>query len=673
MANPTYTNKLITESSPYLLQHANNPVNWYPWSEEALQKSKDENKLLLISIGYSACHWCHVMEKESFVDQSIAEIMNNNFICIKVDREERPDIDHIYMNAVQLITGSGGWPLNCFALPDGRPVYGGTYYKPDQWKQILESLSISYNKEPEKFEKAANEINSGIRSINHIVKVKEKTSFNYEDLLEIILKLRKNFDHTNGGTWGAPKFPLPVNYFPLIRYYYHSGDKDIIKHLSLTLKRMSEGGINDHLGGGFARYSVDREWLVPHFEKMLYDNAQLVSLYSDAYRVNNNQNFKRVVLETLGFVERELLSLEGGFYSSFDADSEGVEGKFYVWNKYEIDALLDEKSMVFCDYYDVSEEGNWDGTNILNIKTSKEEIAEKYKISTDELDSILIDSNKTLFEHREKRVKPGLDDKILTSWNALMAKAYINAYNVFKNPRYLAIAKKNIDFITSNLLSADLQLKRNYKNQKSSINAFLDDYAFLIEALIELYQSTFEEKYSELALKLTKHVFKHFFDKKTGMFFYTSDQDPELVARIKEINDHVIPASNSIMANNLFVLGHLYVNSSYIDIAEQMLLNVKDQVKSNPAYHGNWFNLMIQQVHKPYEICIVGENALEMRSQLYEKFIPNAIIAGGAKGKLPLLENRYTEGKTTIYVCQNNVCDKPVKSVAEALGLISNQ
>ncbi len=669
---PKYTNKLVNETSPYLLQHAHNPVNWYPWNDEALNKAKKENKLLLISIGYSACHWCHVMERESFHDESIAQIMNENFMCIKVDREERPDIDQIYMYAVQLITGNGGWPLNCFALPDGRPVYGGTYFKPEQWEHILESLSTTYKKEPERFEKAAKEITNGINVFDDVIKIKEDLSFNYEDLLEIMSKLRKSFDHKNGGSWGSPKFPMPVNYFPLMRYYYHSKDHDVLKHINLTLNKLATGGIYDQLGGGFARYSVDKEWLVPHFEKMLYDNAQLVSLYSEAYKLNPDIIYKRVVTETLEFVERELLSPEGGFYSAYDADSEGEEGKFYIWDRYEVDILLGEQSKVFCDYYDISLAGNWEGRNILNIKHTKEEIANRYDISIKKLDDILNKSKQVLFEQREKRTKPGLDDKTLTSWNALMAKAFINAYDTFNEEKYLIIAQKNIDFLEKNVLDSKLQLKRNYKNGKATISAFLDDYALLIDVLIELYQNTFNEDRINLAISLMEFTLEHFFDASSGMFFYTSKKASKLIKRSKELNDNVIPASNSIMASNLFKLGHLFLKQEYIDISEQMLINMKDKVMRNPSYYGNWFNLIIQHVHKPHEICIVGDNAVENKKEFNKFYLPNTIFAGGTLGNIPLLENRYSEGKMSIYVCKNNVCNKPVKSVKEALELISS-
>jgi len=670
--NKKYTNHLINESSPYLLQHAHNPVNWYSWNAEALDKAKKENKLIIISIGYSACHWCHVMERESFEDEEIARIMNDHFVCIKVDREERPDIDQIYMNAVQLITGSGGWPLNCFALPDGKPVFGGTYFKPRQWKDILQNLAKGYEVDKERFEQYANELKQGIISNNQIIKTQHKAEFTQEDLLTIILKTSKRFDRENGGTISAPKFPLPVNYFFLMRFYYHSGDKEVLQQVLLTLEKMAKGGIYDQLGGGFARYSVDRNWLVPHFEKMLYDNAQLVSLYSEAYRLNPEAEYKKVVYETLAFVERELTAPEGGFYSSLDADSEGVEGKYYVWHKDEVESLLEEDAEIFCEYYDITTEGNWEGKNILHRKENNDVIASRHNLSLEELEEIILQAKKKLFKLRQKRVKPGLDDKVLTSWNALMLKAYADAYNIFDDEHYLKIAEKNFEFIENNLMNSDFSLYRNYKNKKSTIHAFLDDYVLLVDALISLYHTNFKEYYINTALNITEYIIHHFYDEDSGMFFYTCDRDSHLIAKTKEVNDHVIPSSNAVMAQNLFKLGHYFIKEDYIKKAEQMLRNMKDQIIKYPYFFGNWIDLMVQFIHKPYEVCIMGNKYRKIRKDFFRMYIPNIMLAGGNHGNLPLLNDRYTAGDTTIYVCQNNVCQRPVKSYADALELIGN-
>ncbi|MGM0408122.1 MAG: thioredoxin domain-containing protein, partial [Bacteroidota bacterium] len=430
--------------------------------------------------------------------------------------------------------------------------------------------------------------------------------------------------------------------------------------------------IYDQLGGGFSRYSVDRNWLVPHFEKMLYDNAQLVSLYSEAYRLNPDPEYKKVVYETLQFVERELMSSEGGFYSSLDADSEGIEGKYYVWDKDEVESLLKEDAEVFCDYYNITTEGNWEGKNILNRKEKDGDIATRYNISINDLEKIIQQSKKILFQQRLKRIKPGLDDKILTSWNALMLKAYADAYKVFDDEHFLKIAENNFKFIENNLLNSDFSLYRNFKNKKSTINGFLDDYVLMVDALISLYQANFDEYYINTALNINEYIIQHFYDKDSGMFYYTSDNDPQLITRTKEVNDHVIPSSNSVMAQNLFKLGYYFIKDDYLKKAEQMLLNMKKQIENNPYYFGNWIDLMIQFIHKPYEVCIIGNKHHEIRKQFYKQYIPNIVLAGGDHGNLPLLDDRYTTGKTTIYVCQNNVCQRPVKSFANALELIDN-
>ncbi|MCP4551453.1 MAG: thioredoxin domain-containing protein, partial [Bacteroidetes bacterium] len=501
-----FTNHLINESSPYLLQHAHNPVNWYPWGTEALEKAKRENKLIIISIGYAACHWCHVMEHESFEDEEVAKFMNNNFIAIKIDREERPDIDQVYMNAVQLISGRGGWPLNCITLPDGRPIYGGTYFPKAQWMEMLTRVSQFIKQNPDKAEQQAIALTEGVRSNEMILKNTEEVSFKISDLNNIFDAWKSNIDYKNGGQKRAPKFPLPVGYQFLLQYHYLTKNQDALKAVNITLDKMADGGIYDQIGGGFARYSTDAIWKVPHFEKMLYDNAQLVSLYSTAFQLNKNPNYKLIVKETLAFIQRELTSEEGGFYSSLDADSEGVEGKFYVWTMSEIRNVLGDQADLIIDYYNITEKGNWEnGANIL-LKSSKDSrISSKHKISKSELELRVADAKGKLLAARAKRIRPGLDDKILTSWNALMLKAYVDAYRVFGVEDYLDAALKNAEFIMSKVKSTNHRLHRNYKNGESSINAFLDDYTFTISAFISLYQATFDEKWLTVAQDLTNY------------------------------------------------------------------------------------------------------------------------------------------------------------------------
>ncbi|MBI9054922.1 MAG: thioredoxin domain-containing protein [Bacteroidales bacterium] len=668
-----FTNKLINESSPYLLQHAHNPVNWYPWGKEALDKAKAENKLIIISIGYAACHWCHVMEHESFENEEVAQFMNDHFVAIKIDREERPDIDQVYMNAVQLITGSGGWPLNCITLPDGRPIYGGTYFPKEKWLDMLGQVSNFVKQNPEKAEEQAKSLTQGVQSSELINMSPEISKFSINDLNTIFESWKRSVDYKNGGTKGAPKFPLPVGYQFLLQYNYLTNNDDALKAVTTTLDKMADGGIYDQVGGGFARYSVDELWKVPHFEKMLYDNAQLVSLYSSAYQQTKNPNYKIIVQETLAFIERELTSKEGGFYSSLDADSEGEEGKFYVWTKNELKEVLGEKTDLIIDYYNVTENGNWeDGKNILLNKSNEKVIAEKYQITESELLIRVFEAKTILLKEREKRIRPGLDDKILTSWNSLILKAYVDAYRVFGDEHYLKLALKNAEFINSKIKTSDNRLHRNYKNGKASINGFLDDYAFTIAAFVSLYQATFDEKWLIEAGDLLNYSLEHFYNKTSGLFYYTSDLDPALIARKMELMDNVIPASNSEMAKNLFVLGKYFYNDDYILKSEKMLSNVKENALKSGAYFANWDILMAWFASEPYEIAIVGKDFEAKRKELDQHYLPNVFLSGGKnEGTLSLLKNKNIKGQTTIYVCQNRTCKLPVTEVAEALKQIN--
>ncbi|NUM43035.1 MAG: thioredoxin domain-containing protein, partial [Leptospiraceae bacterium] len=516
-----YKNKLASESSPYLLQHANNPVNWYPWGNEALEKAKSENKLLIISIGYAACHWCHVMEHESFEDVSVAQVMNDFFVSIKVDREERPDIDQIYMDAAYLITGRGGWPLNVIALPDRRPVFAGTYFRKNEWTRILLYFKDLFQKEPETFDQEAGKLTKAINEIGISGIGKNDSAFTKEDLDKAVKKIVSVIDFENGGTKGAPKFSMPNIYQFLLNYYFQTKNSTTLEAVTTTLDKMANGGIYDHLGGGFARYSTDEKWKVPHFEKMLYDNAELVSLYSNAFKVTGNELYKKVVYETLDFIEREMTDKSGGFYSSFDADSEGEEGKYYVWTKDDIDSLLKEKSEIFCDYFSVELNGNWEGNNILFITQKKEYLLNKYQLDEKTFKNIISQSKTILLNERNKRIKPGLDDKILTSWNSLMLKGYVDAFSAFGEKKFLNAAVKNGEFILKSMIDENARLNRNYKNGRSSINAFLDDYSYTIEAFISLYEATFDEKWIYSAKKLADYVILHFKKEDSDFFFYT--------------------------------------------------------------------------------------------------------------------------------------------------------
>lgn len=664
-----YTNHLIHESSPYLLQHAHNPVDWYPWNDSTLAKAKAENKLLLISIGYSACHWCHVMEHESFENEGVAKIMNEHFICIKVDREERPDIDQVYMNAVQLMTGSGGWPLNCIALPDGRPVYGGTYFPTEKWKSVLLNIADIFKNEPLKVLEYATKLTNGIQQSELIPRNESDAVFDARDLNKMYDEWAKRFDKVEGGPDRAPKFPLPNNYQFLLRYAVLNEHSEALAHVKLTLDKMAFGGIYDQLGGGFSRYATDYSWKVPHFEKMGYDNAQLVSLYSEAFQYSKEPLYKQVVEETLDFVQRELTSPEGAFYSALDADSEGEEGKYYVWKKTELEQLLGPDFMLFAEYYNINEIGFWEHDNyILLRKKQDEEIAKQLNIPASELISRLGRCKKVLAAAREKRVHPGLDDKILCSWNALMIKGFVDAYKVFNQPEYLDQAVRTANFISEKMMQDDSCLYHSYKNGKASINGFLEDYAFCAEAFIALYEATFEEKYLTTAQQLTDYSIVHFYDAKSGFFFFTSTKDVALIARKMETSDNVIPASNSAFAKVLFLLGHYLDKEDYISKAAQMLQNVRPLMQGYGAGYSNWAMLQQHFVGPFYEVAIVGKDSEKLRVELEQYFIPTKLIIGAkVESKLPLLEGKYVEGKTMIYVCKNKTCQYPVSSVEEAL------
>ncbi len=664
--DPKYTNDLIHESSPYLLQHAHNPVDWVPWGDEAFEKAKEENKLVLISIGYSSCHWCHVMAHESFEDEKVAEIMNENFVCIKVDREERPDVDQVYMTAVQLMTGSGGWPLNCFALPDGRPIHGGTYFPRIQWMELLVSLSKSYQNNPDEFIAFAEKLSQGINDSELVTLNSEEVRFSSERLDEMVVNWKRGFDNSLGGPNRAPKFPMPNNYDFLMQYAYHNLDTSVMDYVDLTLQKMAFGGIYDQIGGGFSRYSTDINWKVPHFEKMLYDNAQLVSLYSHAYQRTKSPLFKHIVYQTLQWVEREMTTKEGSFYSALDADSEGEEGKFYVWSKEELKSVLEDDYDFVSDYYNLNWKGQWEGNFILLREESNEEIAEKEGISVEEVELKFNQINEQLLIEREKRIRPGLDDKSLTSWNALMLIGYLDAYQAFGDEAFLNSALENANWLKKNQLQKEGKLYHTYKNGKSTIDGFLEDYCFTIEAFIKLYECTFDETWLVSADLLMDYTNKHFYDETSGMFFFTSDEGSQLISRKMEVNDNVIPASNSSMAKAMWKLGTLTGNTEYVIQAEQMLFNVFEKMHTYGPSYSNWALLTMNIVHSYYEVAITGPNWQDKTEELNSHYLPNKILMGGEKGELPLLKGKFGD-ETTIFVCVNKSCQLPVKEVSKAV------
>ncbi|MFK8105433.1 MAG: thioredoxin domain-containing protein [Saprospiraceae bacterium] len=673
-----YSNHLANESSPYLLQHANNPVDWYPWGEAALTKAKNENKLLLISVGYAACHWCHVMEHESFEDTLVSKIMNENFVNIKVDREERPDVDDVYMTACHLASGkSCGWPLNAFALADGRPIFAGTYYPKKDWISVLKQVLKIQKESPEKLLEYAEQLTAGIQQNEQLAAPTGANDFTKNKLAGVVDNYLKNIDYKKGGRKGGTnKFPMPNNYQFLLAYYQKYQDKKAFDATKVTLDNMAWGGIYDQLGGGFARYSTDQEWLVPHFEKMLYDNAQLVSLYSEAYQMTKDPLYKKIVTETLEFIERELTDKSGGFYSSLDADSEGEEGKFYVWTKEEIETIInnEEQAKIFCEYFSIKSGGNWEhGKNILHRTKTDAAWAKKMKTSEVELFQSIQNAKEKLFKARAKRVRPGLDNKVLCAWNALMLKGYVDAYRAFGEKAYLEVALKNGNFILEQMLEADGRLNRNYKDGKSVINAFLDDYALTIDAFISLYQVTFDESWLYKAKDLGTYVNAHFFDEASGMYHYTSDIDPPLIARKKEIADNVIPGSNSAMGRALYYLGTYFYEPALIDRAKSMLSSLSETLYSHPqpSFYSNWCRLYMDGINPPYELAIVGKDYERLRNELMRNYLPNAILLGGKnEGSLELLKDKLQEGETMIYVCQNKVCKFPVMESEKALSLM---
>jgi hypothetical protein len=666
-----FTNSLVNESSPYLLQHAHNPVNWHAWNSTTLEKAAAENKLLLISIGYSACHWCHVMEHESFENEEVADLMNAHFINVKVDREERPDIDQVYMHAVQLMTGRGGWPLNCIALPDGRPIYGGTYFNKDQWLNVLNQLSDFYKTQPLKCEEYAAELTNGVQKTESIINVTDDLDFNTEHLNSSYDIFKKQFDNYEGGPNRAPKFPMPCNYIFLLRHFFHTKDAHCLKHVLLTLRKLAYGGIYDQLGGGFARYSTDTKWKVPHFEKMLYDNAQLISLYSEAYHLTKEVLFKDVVYETIAFISRELTAPEGSFYSALDADSEGIEGKYYIWTKNELLEILNDDTTLFFDYYNVNETGYWEHDSYILLRsTSDDALAQQYNLSLAALKLKIKSLKDKLLQIREKRIRPGLDDKQLTSWNALMLKALVDAYLVFAEPSFLKMALENAAHIETKIIKSDGGLWHNYKAGKANINGFLEDYSFVIDAFLALYKATSDEGWLLKSKQLLSYCMNNFYDEKLSMFYFTSLKDDKLFSRKMEIQDNVIPSSNSAMAKNLFVIGHYFSDYEQINLSKQMLLNVKDDLLRFPSAYANWLQVLQYMVYNYYEVCFTGNDAANLFKEFSSSYNPNTLpCVSTGKSDLPLMQNRHTD-KPLIYVCNDGSCLLPVTTTKAAFELI---
>lgn len=663
-------NSLINESSPYLLQHAYNPVNWLPFSDAAFEKARKENKPVLISIGYSACHWCHVMEHESFEDAEVAKLMNANFINIKVDREERADVDMLYMQAVQLMTGQGGWPLNCFTLPDGRPIYGGTYFNKTRWVEILKGLSGLYSENIDKAIEYAQNLTEGIKQSELLTTQKQNDLLLSKDVLAAsVTKWKTLLDNEHGGPNRAPKFPLPSNYVYLLRYATLTKDHELLKHVDLTLTKMAYGGIYDQLHGGFARYSTDMIWKVPHFEKMLYDNSQLVSLYCEAFTITKNNLYKEIAIDTLDFVKKYWYTQEGCFYSAFDADSDGEEGKYYVWNQLDLKDLLGDDYSVFAEYYEINDTGYWEhGNYILMRADNLAEVLTKFGLTLEQLNQKINVCKDILKQEVKSRIMPGLDDKSITAWNAMMCTAFAKAYLSFGTIEYKEICLSSITFILDKLSKPDGSLFRTYKNGQAKIDAFLDDYAFTIEALQHGYLVTNNEDYLVKAKNLIQLALTQFVNPKSELLYYTNNSSSQLVARTSEISDNVIPASNSQMALNLFYLGIYFGNTNWTSKAEKMLNCVVPEMKGYGPGYSNWCCLALHLLFPFKEIAIVGNNVNEKLLSLYKEGITNAILAVSASDSdLPLMLNRFDKQKTLIYVCENKTCKQPVETIEEAL------
>ncbi|MGA0558165.1 thioredoxin domain-containing protein [Larkinella sp. VNQ87] len=680
-------NRLAHETSPYLLQHAHNPVDWFPWGAEALQKARDENKPILVSIGYSACHWCHVMERESFENQQVASLMNAHFVCIKVDREERPDVDAIYMDAVQAMGVQGGWPLNVFLMPDAKPFYGLTYLPPQQWMNLLGSVRSAFNEHRDQLadsaEGFARQLNMSVSEQYYLTN--QAPAFSRELLDAMYQKLSASFDPVKGGPRRAPKFPMPSIYGFLLRFYQVTQNQEALQHIRRTLDFMALGGIYDQLGGGFARYSVDDQWFAPHFEKMLYDNGQLVTLYSEAYSLTQRDLYRQTVYQTIEFLKRELTSPEGGFYSALDADSEGVEGKFYTWTTAELQTLLGDDFNWFSELYHISPDGNWEehagvGRNILHRVSTDEDFARMQGLTQAELSDRLTRTHQKLLAVRDQRIRPGLDDKILCSWNGLMLKGLVTAYRVFGEPSFLELAERNARFIREKLTQPETgRLWHSYKSGANSapgmatITAYLEDYAAVIDAYLALYQATFNESYLQEADRLARYTLDQFWDEEDHLFFFTDQTAEALIARKKEVFDNVIPASNSIMAHNLYTLSLLLErpvdgSPAYTDLVNAMLGRVQPLLQQNADYLTHWAALYALRVQPTAEIALVGPETQAFRKEIDQRFYPNKVLAGTeTTSDLPLLENRSTlNGQTAIYVCYNRACQLPVTSVEEA-------
>ena len=682
--DPKHTNRLSRESSPYLLQHAHNPVDWYPWGDEAFQKAKHENKPILLSIGYSACHWCHVMEHESFENEKIASLMNELFVSIKVDREERPDLDEIYMNAVQMLTGRGGWPMTIFLTPDRKPFYGGTYFPPEDrqgmpgFPRILAGVSQAYRERPEDVEKSVSQILAALQRMSESQETSK--SFAASIISEGAEKVARAYDNDNGGLGQAPKFPNAGVYELFLRHYSNSKNERFLEMVVQTLTKMAHGGIYDHLGGGFHRYSVDAKWLVPHFEKMLYDNAQLVRIYAHAYTITRDPLLKSVVDETVSYLLREMLHPQGGFYSTQDADSEGEEGKFFVWTADEISGLIGEADgEIFCRMYDVGEPGNFDGKSILHPILSVDQASKFFRKETAEIAALVGRAKPRLFAEREKRIKPFRDEKIITAWNGLMLSGLAEAIKVSGNAAAIDAAKRTVDFLSTHMFHNGLLL-HTYKDGAAKLFGYLDDYAFLAIGLLDLYEALFDRVHLKWAVELSEIMLREFWDERDGGFFFTGKSHEQLISRAKPIFDASIPSGNAMATQLLLRLYHLTGNENYRTKAEKVLRSYYDAMESQPFGFAHMICAMDSLLQGVKEIVIVGnpgdDGVQEMITEINSTYLPNKVLQLATPDTplaeiSPLLQGKtQVDGKPTAYVCQNFTCSAPVTSARELKALL---
>jgi uncharacterized protein len=668
-------NRLQHATSPYLLQHAYNPVDWFEWSNEALTKAKQDDKPILVSIGYASCHWCHVMERECFENEDIAQIMNEFFVCIKVDREERPDIDHLYMDAVQAMGQHGGWPLNVFLTPDQKPFYGGTYFPPQNWVQVLMGIHQSYQTRKEEVTASADDLATHLAK-QSISQFKKRSTDEFTSALNTMFQqLESKLDHTWGGLDKAPKFIMPSIWLWLLRYHHISKSQSALEHTLFTLRKIAQGGIYDQVGGGFSRYSVDAQWFAPHFEKMLYDNAQLLTLYSEAYSISKDVFFKEVVYNTFAWLTREMTHPDGGFFSALDADSEGIEGKYYCWTYPELQQVLDTNELsIAIAYFEATEKGNWEhGLNILKQHPHPNVLARQFSQSEHDFGTTITIIKQKLLAAREHRIKPGLDDKILTGWNAMMIVGLTDAYHAFGDDRFLTAALKNAKFIRQKLMDGTT-LFRSYKDRRSNIEGFLEDYAYVIQAWIKLYQATFDEQWIYNAAATAEYVLANFYDAEEGSFYYSGAQAEKLIARKKEILDNVIPASNSIMAQNLYHMGILLDKEEWKNLATQMVTELSGLIIHEPHYMSNW-GIVLTELHNGLaEVAITGKDCLSLKNEFKNHYQPFTLLMGtSSTGTLPLLADKVTLADTSlIYVCYDSTCKLPASRVEEALRQLKN-